>query len=206
MDGGRTVAELAAELNLEVREVVALCTVAGVRVRDGSSRLRERDVRRVHDVLDGRIPMPDPQAVGTDASRGPRGVGRWIVVVGGIGLVAILVFGATRAYDWIERPSSIDVRSGDCFENPGLFAATIEPVPCDEPHAYRAFATLDLSEVFDEWPGESAIEDHAADRCSALAPQQSDPDVLFVQIFYFGPNERGWRDEAARRVVCALAD
>lgn len=206
-----TVHELAAQLGITPREVVALCVVAGVKVTGPDQVFTPDEVAALQRVLSGqqamkdptrgRQPPPKPKVPPGDPIRRRRPVWPWIVgvlVVGFIGLSVFLgsVLGGTP---------SITVQAGDCFDatllGSTVFGTSIEPEPCDDA-TYRAFAVLDLEEVFTSWPGADAVEARARDRCSSIA-LQSDVESSF--IYYFGPSdEASWDSPTARKVVCAV--
>jgi hypothetical protein len=195
-----TVEELALQLDLQVHEVLALCTVAGVKGKGPGSDLSDRDVRRVNDVLEGRIQIPELKA--TPKSSEPTShLFRNVLIVVVIGVVAWVGF---VVFSFVNRPTEINVRSGQCFESPGLFGSTLEPVSCDEPHDYKAYATIDLDEVFADWPGVDAVEEHARKRCEVLAESTGTTDYA---IYYFGPaTQRAWGNAGSHRIVCAVSD
>lgn len=194
-----TVAELADELGLTVKEVVSLCMVAGIAVGGGSAPLSDSDVERVHMVLEGKVAIPDK---GTGRRRsGPPMRLRTVLIVLSLAFVSLIVGGVL----WLmNREASITVRSGDCFEDPGMIGNRIDPVPCNEEHDFKAYATIDMNSVWTTWPGVEEVESHAQERCQQLA---IDTGTMSFEIYYFGPmNERTWEDAGARRIVCAVPD
>lgn len=202
-----TVEQLAQQLGITVKEALALCTVAGVKVRDARSFLSRDDVDTVRRVLAGEKPLIDPTRPG-GTPKGPKrstGCGTW-VIVGIVGVLVLLAVGGVL----IQRfagDRSINVAAGDCFDalliGETVFGTSIDPAPCDDA-TYRAFAVLQLDEVFPTWPGVEAIEARARDRCIAIAEQL---DVQGFGIYYFGPgDEVTWENPASRKIVCAEAN
>ena len=205
-----TVQELAAQLGITPKEVVALCVVAGVRFTGPDKVFNPDEAAALHRVLTGEQAMKDPTrgrqaptrpSVPTgDPIRRRRPVWPWIVgiLVVGVGAIALLlgsVLGGER---------SIDVVAGDCFDatllGETVFGSSIEPTSC-EGADYRAFAVLDLTAVFPTWPGAEAIEARARERCTAIAVQSGVDDPL---LYYFGPSDQGaWDSPEARKIVCA---
>ncbi len=194
-----TVAELAAKVGLTVKELAAVCMVAGIAVGDGSTRLSDSEVQRVQMVLDGKIAIPDKKL------RPKRSGGlirlRTVLIVVSLAFVSTIVGGVLWLFN---REASITVRSGDCFVDPGMIGNRIDPVPCNEEHDFKVFATIDMNAVWTTWPGVEEVESHAQERCQQLA---IDTGTMDAYIFYFGPqNEQTWEDEGARRIVCAVPD
>lgn len=205
-----TVHEVAAQLGISPREVVALCVVAGVRVTGPDQVFTPEQVAALGRVLTGQQAMQDPtrgrQAppkpkVPVEPVRHRKRVWPWILGVLVLGAVTLTVYVGSV----LGGEPRITVVAGDCFDATLLggtvFGSSIEPEPCDQA-PYRAFAVLDLEAVWDEWPGVDQVEARAQERCGALAVQQGE-DSLF--IYYFGPSdESAWNAPYARKVVCAV--
>ncbi len=161
--GERTVAELASELGISVKEAMALVTVSGTAARGPDHRLTASQVRKAREVLEGKAKMSAPKP-----ARRPIPIKVVGAVLGVSALVGIIVVVA----NFMNQPSTIRVQAGDCFENPDIVAFNLDPVPCSSPDAdYKAFAILRLADVFgDEYPGVDELLSHGEDRCASLAP------------------------------------
>lgn len=206
-EGRKTVEAMASELGVTVKEMLAVCAVAGLGVLKPDSELGPSELRRIQDVLAGKAPL------GKVKRRSPSGPiitwGRVALVLGVILVGTVGVLG----YQFWNRETRIDVRAGDCFKSPGLttpsgeflsLASSIDPVPCSEPHDYKAFASINLNETYDSFPGQEALEEHAQERCLALAESTGQTSM---SIAFFGPsNEKAWESEAARYLICAVSD
>lgn len=198
-----TVEQLAQELGISVKEALALCLVAGVKAQTPASRLKPADVEAIRKILAGEKKLIDPTRPGANAKvpKKRAGCGAW-AIRGAVAMVALLVF-AGIAVRHFGGDGSINVAAGDCFDallvGGTVFGTSIDPKPCDEA-GYRAFAVLQLDEVFQAWPGVESIESRARDRCIAIGQQL---DVTGF-VFYFGPgDEVAWDNPASRKIVCA---
>ena len=205
-----TVHEVAAQLGITPKEVVALCVVAGVRVTGPDQVFTQEEAAALHRVLTGQQAMkdptrgkqapPKPTVPPGDPIRHRTRVWPWILGVLVLGFVALAAYVGSVA----GGPASITVQAGDCFDalllGDTVFGTSIQPEPCGEA-TYQAFAVLDLDEVFTTWPGADAVEARARDRCVSIAAQ-ADIDAMF--IYYFGPSDEDtWSSPSARKIVCA---
>jgi len=193
-----TVAGLADEYGTGVKEILALCRLLGIKARDGASVLSAPDVARMRDVLDGRVPLP---TVGVAKRQGDTG--RTVLMLVRVAVVVgLAVLGFVAVSSVVNEDAAIYVRAGQCFDDPGFFESTLAPVPCDGPHDFVAYGTLDLDEVFDAWPGVDEMTEHAEARCQALGEQTGQ---TAWQFYWFGPrDETAWADEDTHRIVCAV--
>ena len=95
------------------------------------------------------------------------------------------------------------INVGDCVQVPDeTLVASVEGVPCDQPHDAQAFAEHQLHG--DEYPGDSAIEDDAYDGCvdrwqSSIGTVWED-DTTY-DLFVFTPTEESWAHDD-RTVTC----
>lgn len=208
-----TVGQLAEQLGITLKEAVALCVVAGVKVQGADTTLAPADVARVHDILQGRVNLPDPRLTAPkkkigERSRKTSSVGS-VLAIGAISLLAIggilvvyLVFGRgdTRV---------LRAQPGECFDAEVLLGVSVIPssvkvVPCDGPHGYKAFGTIDLDASYKEFPGFEQVKKHAEERCPALAGATG---VSGNKSLFLGPaDERAWKDETAHKIVCAAPE
>lgn len=199
------VADLAEQLGVSEAEAIAVCTASGISVSGGSTRLTSAEVTRIRDVLSGKIPMVDPRA----AQRTGGGLPRGVVVAGAVvlGLVLLVVVATTGSNVIGGGSTDINVRAGQCFDADLLtgtvFGTGIDPKPCGDA-AFRAYAVIDLDEVFDEWPGEEAISTRGEERCGVLADGRVESEGMFIEYYAFGPStETAWDNEASHKIVCA---
>lgn len=195
--GERTVAELAAELGISLKEATALCTVSGIAVRGPDHRLTEAQVQRVRDVLEGRAEMAPPKP-----PRRPIPGKLIVAALAVVGAVAVL----TVVAGFLNRETSIIIRAGECFEDPGLFGNEIRAVACSDDAAdYEAYAVLNLRDVYGEtFPGRDELDARAQDRCRQLVPPPDGSGLVMVQFEYFYPvDAAAWSNGSARKIVCA---
>jgi hypothetical protein len=194
------VRQLAAELGVSEKEAIALCTVSGTGVKSPGDALTPEQAARARDVLEGRAAMSVPAARGPSTRTLLIGLGV-AVLLGAIATVGV----AVKSY--LDKETTIAVRAGQCFDDPGVFGKELTAVPCDGPHDFVAEAVLDLNPVFgDEFPGWSAIEEHARERCAALGTGNQVNSLMGpgMEFHYFGPMDaRSWQNPRARKIVCA---
>jgi len=204
-----TVGQLAEQQGITLKEAVALCVVSGVSVKGPDTTLTPADVARVHDVLEGKVQLPDPKATASkklgSRESGANPTGRLL----GVAAVLLLVVGlAVTGVLFLRRGDSRVLRAkpDDCF-NAELVGVTVIPstlkvVPCDGPHGFRAFGTIDLDEVYKTWPGAEEIERYAQERCPTLAGASG---LQRARILYVGPGDEAlWNDPStSRNIVCA---
>ena len=204
-----TLQQLASQLGITPKEVVALCVVAGVKVTGPDQVLTDAEVGSIQRVLSGEQSLKDPTK-----KKGPKKLGvtdgneftrrpvwPWVV---GIVVLGFILLGAIVGSRLSGEPR-ITVLAGECF-NADLFGGSvwgteISRAPCSEA-TYRAYAVLDLEEVWTEFPGQDEVEKRARQRCPTIA---SGIDVEDGAIYYFGPgDERAWESPYARKIVCAV--
>jgi hypothetical protein len=194
------VRQLAAELGVSETEAIALCTVSGHPVRGPEDPVSPEQAMRARDVLEGRAAMSVPATPGRTA----RGV---VIGLGVVALLAAVVAVGAAVKGYLDKETTIAVRAGQCFNDPGAFGKEIVAVPCEEDHDFVAEAVLDLNPIFgDEFPGWPAIEDHAQERCAALGTGNQVNSLMGpgMEFYYFGPMDAGsWNNPRARKIVCA---
>lgn len=210
-----TVEEFAIRQGITVDQAVALCVASGLAARGPANRLSVEDLARLDDVLNGRVALPDPKAVKRSGGKIPaarpalasRGAPGPAAIVG-IVLAGLVLVGLALAAVTLRGGSDITVKPGDCFDATIVFGTVygsgIEPRSCDGAK-YRAYAILDLNEVFTDWPGPEKIEARAKDRCYALAEGRVEEELYTTtQLYYFGPaDEVAWANEKSHKIVCA---
>jgi hypothetical protein len=196
----RNVRDLAAQLGISVKEAVALCVVSGHAVKGPDDPVSAEQATRARDVLEGRASMSVPATPGQTSRALVIGLG---VVV----LLGILVVIGAAVKGYLDKQTTIAVRAGQCFDDPGAFGKELTAVPCEGEHDFVAEAVLDLNPVFgDEFPGWSAIEEHAKERCAALGTGNQVDSLMGpgMEFYYFGPQDaRSWENPRARKIVCA---
>lgn len=122
--------------------------------------------------------------------------------------------GAATTTTVIERTTEEEapLSPGDCGDAPRLVIggaldpATLELVPCDEPHQVEVGAVFDYPLGADgDFPGAISVDGYATEQCIERfeayvgAPYlDSELDVLII-----APDEDGW-DDGDRRVACVL--
>lgn len=113
----------------------------------------------------------------------------------------------------IEEEGTIGVfafEEGDCILLPDTSGTTAESsydaVPCDEPHDVQVFGLFDIDG--DEFPGQSAVADEAAERCQGDEWDDAfdiayldDPDHGTLNL---SPSADTW-EQGDREVVCLVA-
>jgi hypothetical protein len=115
---------------------------------------------------------------------------------------------ATTATTETENIYLGDLDVGDCLaESPGAETFSVETVPCSEPHSHEVYASVNLPEGDDEFPGYQAIDEQADELCTAqfegfvgLPYGESQLDIRFIT-----PSEESWLG-GDRIVYCAVYD
>ncbi len=110
-------------------------------------------------------------------------------------------------------PAGLEV--GACFDDlsePPLRAFAlgrqVGSVPCDQPHRYQLFATIDIAEADDEtWPGPAAVDERADLACLAAFPEfvgtaWADSELDYLHL---APSAQGWA-AGSRHARCAVFD
>ncbi|MCS0634472.1 DUF4190 domain-containing protein [Streptomyces sp. LP05-1] len=154
--------------------------------------------------------------------RGERGKGLAVSgivlsLVGTLILVAGLATGGFRtAYDGFREAadkasrsrSTLDLRTGQCYDDPSEEAVTTEVrvVDCDRPHDGEVTGLFQVS-GFSAWPGDEVLEPLAEKRCQTVAARYAMdtwavPDNAW--LFYYQPSKESWR-LGDRAVTCAYA-
>ncbi len=192
------ISELAEELDLSPHELRAVCALAGVTISAATTFIDDGDALRVRDVLEGRAKVKAPRR---KVSVSPR----TRLILAAAAIAAVLV-GAGAAW-YQNQPARITVRAGNCFNEPPILGSALDPVSCNGPHKYRAFARIELDEHFGEtYPGDDKVEAHMRDRCEALNTGQGAQAVteflLTVDIYYFYPHKSNW-NRGVRAGICA---
>ena len=136
-------------------------------------------------------------------------------IVGSLAVGGIAVFAGTNAFeDKTERSDTgqivesgglgaFAIRHGDCVQLPDeSFVASVEGVPCDQPHDAQVYAEFDVTG--DVFPGGEALDTMAADGCTqrwepALGPY--DP-ASNLDLSFFTPTEESWNQGGDRNVDC----
>ena len=101
-----------------------------------------------------------------------------------------------------------DLEVGDCLaEAPVAVIFNVQTVPCSEPHSYQIFASVNLPESDEEFPGYPVIDAQAKQLCIAqfngfvgLAYEQS-----VLKTRFMTPSEGGWL-AGNHTVHCAIYD
>ncbi|WMX45237.1 DUF4190 domain-containing protein [Streptomyces roseicoloratus] len=105
--------------------------------------------------------------------------------------------------------SPFSLRTGDCFRVKGKlesYTTDVDTVPCDTPHEGEVTGGFKLT-GFTRWPGESAIDRVAEERCDrtnsayAMDTWAVPEDAL---VYYYMPTKESWR-VGDRTVTCAFA-
>ena len=94
---------------------------------------------------------------------------------------------------------------GDCFNSLEMDEVTeVDGLSCDKSHVYEVYYAFDI--VADEFPGEEAVAEEAADGCLAtfegfvgLAYEDS-----FLDISYLYPTTESWNRGGDREVLCLV--
>lgn len=191
-----SVSELAKELGLDDHELRAVAKVAGVKMAPSTMFIDQQEAQRIRGVLAGEVPLPRVR------KRPAIPPGKLALLVG---IMLAASIGSVALVKFANRPGAVTVFPDDCFNAPSLFTFELNPVPCSEPHKYKAYARLDLGAIFgEEYPGEKKVEARAKSRCDALYLGERDP-FGFTALYYFFPREGSWNN-GARHAVCATRD
>ncbi len=105
--------------------------------------------------------------------------------------------------------SAFDLEVGQCYDSPTeeTEVSTVSSKPCDEPHDQEVYAVFDYPNPPEDFPGESAMEDVAVDRCTAEFEPfvGTDYDSSQFDFYYLVPSDETWAD-GDREVVCSVFD
>jgi hypothetical protein len=156
-------------------------------------------------------PLPAPLDPGPSLPARP---GTWVGVVVvaavallfGVDLLAQADRDATGSVVGAGDLSAVDLRSGDCFDDPGSDdVVDVRALPCDQEHDYEVFLTFDLRES-GTYPSEDARGEEIGQRCLpafdtfvGTAYEESELDIYTLE-----PTADSW-DAGDREVVCAVA-
>lgn len=132
-----------------------------------------------------------------------------VVVLGGIALASFLGRADRDDEGAVDRAgelSAMDLRVGDCFDDPGDApeVAAVQAVPCAEPHDNEVFHEFQHPDA-DSPPSQDAAFQRIGEECIPAfntfvgkAYEESELD-----FFTFEPTEAGWR-EGDRTVQCSV--
>jgi hypothetical protein len=132
------------------------------------------------------------------------------------GMAAGVVAGCSLLADEVERDDegavvapgeveSLDLRVGDCFDDPGADrVTTVDVVPCDHSHDYEVFHIFELEDG--AYPGEPAIRQGWTAGCLAeFEDFVGKPfDVSEIEISGIHPTTETWADIDDREVICSV--
>lgn len=102
-----------------------------------------------------------------------------------------------------------DISVGTCLPSSdtgeGEEVMTVETIPCTAPHESEAYAASDMPDG--GFPGESGMEDFAADFCveefhSFVGTPYQESELDF---WYFSPTQESW-DSGDREILCMVLD
>jgi hypothetical protein len=135
---------------------------------------------------------------------------RWVRVVGGIVVAAVVFFGP-RLYNEFFVDAAADLKVGDCFDDQtvdGEFItefATVPMVDCDDPHDNEVFAVIGLGGG--TFPGEDTLVEEVFETCVPLFESYvgSPYATSRLNIFPIYPTEDVWV-AGDRKGVCGLYD
>lgn len=102
---------------------------------------------------------------------------------------------------------TLDLRAGDCFDEPDEDIGTVSVVPCGSPHFAEVYWEVGVTAANDRHPGEREVLRQADRRCEhaftwfvgeyyAESP---------LDIYYFYPSQGSWA-EGDRTITCAVFD
>lgn len=145
----------------------------------------------------------------------------WIAKLIGWGVIALIGFGVAffTSLDDASRDGTgeiveagdldvMTIQEGDCFDDPETtdVVFSLDAVPCSQPHDKEVFAVASIVGVWDEFPGQTTLENYAYEQCSGSLFDD------FVGVAYFDsaldvvtltPSTESW-DQGDREIVCAL--
>lgn len=104
-----------------------------------------------------------------------------------------------------ETISSLDLRRGDCFDEPELdeddLVNTVTRVPCNARHDYQVVGNVVLPKG--RYPGEKAL-DARSDKCLDLFRDFLDIayDDSRYELDYYSPTAQSWRKDDDRAITC----
>jgi Septum formation len=106
------------------------------------------------------------------------------------------------------------IRTGDCLDYPGLFgsedeavaSATVDAVPCDQPHQFQAYRSFTIPG--DSYPGRDRVEQQATEGC--FAAFRDFVGVPYgrskLEPYYLYPQANSWRLLDDHSVTCLVAE
>lgn len=138
------------------------------------------------------------------------------LIAGGV-VAAVAVFGGAGAFDddtvRDDSGSIVEggglgafvIQVGDCFNLPdSTLVASIEAVPCAQPHDAEAYATFD--QLGNDYPGALAVEEASLVGCyERFAPfVGADYETSELDFYWLEPTEESWNELDDRETMCAI--
>lgn len=138
------------------------------------------------------------------------------LIAGGV-VAAVAVFGGAGAFDdntvrddagTIVQGGGLGafvIQVGDCFNLPDSdLVASIEAVPCSQPHDAEAYATFD--QLGHEYPGEDSVAEYSLTGCyerfDSFVGKAYEDSVL--DFYWLEPTEESWKELDDRETMCAI--
>ena len=185
-------------------------TLAAMRFPEDAARLQAEHPTQALD-LSG-VPSPSSGQTTKTGTVVAGVVGAVILTTGAIVFVALVIgnsIGSQRdsTGEIVQggRLDAFDVRISDCIDTPtGTSFTTVEAIPCAQPHdaeVYDLYAMAGTS-----YPGETAIEDIALERCLT----SFDPfvgiayEISELEVYWLQPTEDSWQELDDREIVCMV--
>ncbi|MFJ3581222.1 DUF4190 domain-containing protein [Streptomyces sp. NPDC090127] len=134
-----------------------------------------------------------------------------LLIVAGLvsGAVGEAWRGFQKGVDEAARSSSaFSLRTGQCYNVDGdleALTSEVEVVDCARPHEGEVTGGFKITE-FTKWPGETALDDIATERCADIGNAYALDSWAFpeeVYDFYYMPSPDSWR-VGDRTVTCAF--
>lgn len=100
------------------------------------------------------------------------------------------------------------IQVGDCFDDPDETGVVynLDAVPCSQAHDNEVFASVPLTGVWSEYPGQSVVESYAYEQCSGSRFDEFVGTPYFdssLDVFTLTPTQESW-DQGDREIICAL--
>jgi len=172
-------------------------------------------------VYRSQIPDPVTEQVPVSPIEYSKPANPWIPRLIGWGVIAVIGLGIAffTSLDDASRDNSgeiveagdldvMTIQEGDCFDDPDAtdVVFSLDAIPCTQPHDNEVFAVASIVGVWDDYPGQSAVDGYAYEQCSGGLFDDFVGTAYFdstLDVFTLTPTPESWA-QGDREIVCAL--